>query len=177
MPFIPKPILAAASVALLATAAAAQDQPAGEFAPDGAVMARLKTADGTDVGTVTLREMRSGVHVEVDLTDLPAGPHGIHIHQTGACEPDFDAAGEHLAPDGGEHGFAQTEDPHPGDLPNLIVAPDGTAQAEFMNWRLTFEQLLDDDGSAIIVHAREDTYMDPDSAGERLACGVVEQLS
>jgi superoxide dismutase, Cu-Zn family len=172
-----KSLLAAAALSLVASAAGAQDQPAGDLAPDGAVMARMKNVDGTDIGTVTLRSMRSGVHVEVDLADLPAGPHGIHIHETGACTPDFEAAGEHLAPDGGEHGFAKTEDAHPGDLPNLVVAEDGTAQAEFMNWRLSFEQLLDDDSSAIIVHAREDTYMDPDSAGERLACGVVEQLS
>ena len=64
--------------------------------------------------------MRAGVLVEVDLTDLPPGPHGIHVHQTGACTPDFEAAGEHLAPDGHEHGFAQTEAPHAGDLPNLV---------------------------------------------------------
>jgi Cu-Zn family superoxide dismutase len=175
MPLDAKPLLAAAT--LLATAALAQDQPAAEQSPDGAVMARMQTADGDDIGIVSLREMRAGVLVEVELTDLPAGPHGIHIHQTGACTPDFEAAGEHLAPDGGEHGFAQVESPHAGDLPNLVVAEDGTAQAEFMNWRLSFEDLLDDDGAAVIVHAREDTYMDPTSAGEPLACGVVEQVS
>jgi Cu-Zn family superoxide dismutase len=176
MPPTAKPVVAVA-LTLLATVAIAQDQPAGERPPDGAVMARMKTADGADIGTVTLREMRAGVLVEVELTDLPPGPHGIHIHQTGACAPDFEAAGEHLAPKGGEHGFAQTESPHSGDLPNLVVAADGTANAEFMNWRLSFDDLLDDDSSAVIVHAREDTYMDPDSAGERFACGVVEQLS
>ena len=95
MPIHANPLLAAAAM-LLATAAGAQDQPA----PDGAVMARMQTADGTDIGTVTLRSMRSGVLVETDLTDLPPGPHGIHIHQTGACTPDFEAAGEHLAPTG-----------------------------------------------------------------------------
>jgi Cu-Zn family superoxide dismutase len=176
MPFDAKPLIAAAA-ALLASAALAQDPPAAEQSPDGAVMARMKTADGADIGTVTLREMRAGVLVEVDLAGLPAGPHGIHIHETGACTPDFEAAGEHLAPDGGEHGFAQTETPHAGDLPNLVVFEEGTGRAEFMNWRVSFEDLLDDDGSAVIVHAREDTYMDPASAGERLACGVVEQVS
>jgi Cu-Zn family superoxide dismutase len=173
------PRLAAAGVALgLALTAAAQEpaDPAAE-SNDGTVMARLSTADGTDVGSVTLRGMRAGVHVEVDLTGLPPGPHGIHVHETGACTPDFDAAGDHLAPDGHEHGFAQTEAPHPGDLPNLIAADDGTARAEFLNWRLTLDQLLDADGSAIIVHEAEDTYMDPTSAGGRLACGVVEQAS
>jgi Cu-Zn family superoxide dismutase len=38
-------------------------------------------------------------------------------------------------------------------------------------------QLLDGDSSAIVVHEQADSYMDPASAGGRLACGVVEQLS
>lgn len=156
----------------LSAASSAQDRP-----PDGSVMARLATADGTDVGSVTLRETRAGVLVQVDLTGLPPGPKAIHVHETGACTPDFDAAGGHLAPDGHGHGFAATAAPHAGDLPNLIVAADGTVRAEFLNWRRSFDDLLDDDSSAIVVHEHADTYMDPASAGGRLACGVVEQLS
>ncbi len=143
----------------------------------GTIMARLATADGTDIGSVTFRSMRAGINVIVDLTGLPPGPHAIHIHETGACSPDFSAAGGHLAPNGHGHGFAQTEDPHPGDLPNLYAADDGTARAEFLDWRLTVDQLLDSDGSAVIVHDAADTYMDPASAGGRFACGVVKQQS
>jgi len=169
-PIIP---LAASALSLsLAATAFAQDQP-----PDGAVMARMATTDGADIGTVTLRETRAGVLVEVDLAGLPPGKRAIHIHETGACTPDFAAAGEHLAPDGHEHGFIATEQPHAGDLPNLIVAADGTARAEFVNWRLSFEELLDDDSSAVVVHEQEDSYADPTSAGARIACGVVEQVS
>ena len=178
MQFNPSPLLAVPLALGLAAAAGAQEAATeGATAPDGTIMARLTDVDGNDVGKATFRPMRAGVLVEVDLTDLPPGPHGFHIHETGACTPDFEAAGEHLAPDGHEHGFAQTETPHAGDLPNLVVAADGTAQAEFVNWRLTPEDLLDDDGSALIVHAGEDTYMDPTSAGDRIACGVVEQQS
>ncbi len=163
----------------LAAPALAQEPVTSGTAPsnEGTVMARLAMADGTDVGSVTFRAMRAGILVEVDLTDLPPGPHGIHIHETGACTPDFDAAGGHLAPEGHPHGFAETETPHPGDLPNLIAADDGTARAEFLDWRLTLDQVLDSDGSAVIVHDSEDSYMDPASAGGRLACGVVKQES
>lgn len=185
------PTLAAAALALaVAGPAAAQsaDAPAdattdapgtapAAASDEGTITARLATADGTDVGSVTFRDMRAGVHVEADLTDLPPGPHGFHIHETGACTPDFSAAGEHLAPEGHDHGFAATEEPHPGDLPNVWAADDGTAHVEFVNPRLTLDQLLDDDGSAVVVHAAGDTYMDPASAGERIACGVVEQRS
>jgi superoxide dismutase, Cu-Zn family len=167
--------LVAAALALGGwTAAAAQEATGAE---GGTVTARLTMADGTDVGRVTLLPMRAGVLVEAELTDLPPGPHGFHIHQTGACTPDFAAAGGHLAPEGHEHGFAQTETPHAGDLPNVFAAADGTAHVQFINWRLKMEDVLDEDGSAIVVHAAEDTYMDPTSAGDRFACGVVEQQS
>jgi Cu-Zn family superoxide dismutase len=173
--------LLAVSLSILAvTGVAAAQEPVSSgttAANSGAIMARLSLADGTDVGTATFRSMRAGVHVEVDLSNLPVGPHGIHIHETGACTPDFAAAGGHLAPDGHEHGFAQAEDPHPGDLPNIQVGDDGAARAEFLNWRLNLDDLLDDDGSAVVVHSAADTYMDPTSAGDRIACGVVEQLS
>jgi superoxide dismutase, Cu-Zn family len=146
-------------------------------AQDGTVSAALATADGSAIGEVNFQEMRAGMLVKVEVRDLPPGEHGIHVHQTGACTPDFAAAGEHLAPDGHEHGFAATDAPHSGDLPNVVVAADGTGIARFLNWRLTLEDLLDSDGSAVIVHAQADTYMDPTSAGDRLACGVVEQQS
>ena len=162
---------------LLLAAGLALGVAADATAQDGAVMAQVKAADGSSVGEVTFQEMRSGVLVKATLTDLPPGPHGFHIHETGACTPDFSAAGGHLAPDGHEHGFAATDAPHAGDLPNVVAAHDGTASAEFMNWRLSFDDLLDDDGSAILIHSQADTYMDPDSAGERLACGVIEQQS
>ena len=178
MQFNPRPLLAIPlALGLAATAVAQEAATEGTTAPDGTIMARLTDVDGNDVGKATFRSMRAGMLVVVELTDLPPGSHGFHIHQTGACTPDFEAAGEHLAPDGHEHGFAQTETPHAGDLPNLIVSEDGLAHAEFVNWRLTLEDLMDDDGSAVIVHASEDTYMDPTSAGEPLACGVVEQQS
>ena len=112
----PMYLLATGLALALTTAAAAQDSAAGSTtSPDGAVMARLVTADGTDAGKVTFQSMRAGMLVQVDLSGLPVGPHAIHIHEIGACEPDFSAAGEHLAPDGHEHGFAQTEAPHAGD--------------------------------------------------------------
>ena len=143
----------------------------------GTVMARMTTADGVDAGRVRFQAMRAGVLVEANLHDLPPGPHAFHIHETGACTPDFEAAGGHLAPNGHGHGFAQTETPHAGDLPNIWVNQDGTVHVEFIDWRVTMDQILDADGSAMIVHAATDSYMDPASAGERIACGVVEQES
>jgi Cu-Zn family superoxide dismutase len=149
---------------------------AAAAAQDGMVTADLSTADGTAAGEVSFEPMPAGVLVQVELTGLPPGEHGIHIHQTGACTPDFEAAGDHLAPDGAEHGFGAVEDPHSGDLPNVVVSDDGSASAAFLDWRLSMEDLLDEDGSAVIVHAAADDYLDSESAGDRIACGVVDRM-
>lgn len=139
-----------------------------------AATAEVLTADGAAAGTVTLQALAAGVLVSADLSGLPPGEHGIHIHESGACTPDFTAAGGHLATGGGEHGFAATEDPHEGDLPNIVVSEDGNAAARFLNWRVTMAEILDEDGSSIMIHAGPDNYSDMSSSGDRIACGVVE---
>jgi Cu-Zn family superoxide dismutase len=161
-------MLAAGLAAGLAAAAPAQD---------GAVMATLKDVDGEAVGTARFQPMRSGVLVVVEIENVSPGEHGIHIHQTAECTGDFSSAGEHLAPDGHEHGFSAVEAPHAGDLPNVVVNADGTASAHFLNWRLKMEDLMDADGSALILHETRDSYMDPDSAGKPMACGTIDQVS
>lgn len=168
-----------AAGAALAAGGGAFAADADDVAPaaDGTVSASVTLADGTAAGDVVFQQMRAGVLVIANLTGLPPGEHGFHIHEVGACTPDFSAAGEHLAPDGHEHGFAATETPHAGDLTNIVVAADGEAGARILNPRVTLADILDEDGSAIIVHAAADTYMDPASAGERIACGVIEQRS
>jgi superoxide dismutase, Cu-Zn family len=173
MPNIRFPRTALALVAAFATPplAMAQDQLDAS--------ATLSDAEGALVGSVGFRQFPSGVMIEVNLTDLPPGVLAIHLHETGACSPDFSAAGDHFAPEGHGHGFAATETPHPGDLPNLVVGEEGVGAAHFLNQRTALTEgehpLLDDDGAAVIVHAGTDNYgPNADVAGERIACGVIE---
>jgi Cu-Zn family superoxide dismutase len=56
-----------------------------------------------------------------ELTGLPAGPHGFHIHTVGACEPPFQSAGGHFNPDDRQHGIENPKGKHAGDLPNIHV--------------------------------------------------------
>jgi Cu-Zn family superoxide dismutase len=62
-------------------------------------------------------------------------------------------------------------------MPNLHVPESGTLQIEVLNSTvaLTETSLLDDDGSAIVIHAAADDYKsDPaGNAGDRIACGVI----
>lgn len=144
--------------------------------------AQVMTADGQSAGTVTFTQVANGVVVNANLQNLPEGAHGFHIHETGACEPDFQAAGGHYNPAGSEHGFDSPEGPHVGDLPNIHVSADGTAMVDHFTSQLTLAAeddnqapytLADADGSAIMVHAQADDYQAATSAGDRIACGVI----
>ncbi len=154
--------------------AAPQEAKAGETAK-----AALKDAKGQPVGDVTLEQTPHGVLIKGTLSNLPAGTHAIHIHETGKCEgPEFKTAGGHFNPGKKTHGMMSPGGKHEGDLPNITTTPDGKAQFEFFaNEGLTVQSLMDADGSAIVVHAQADDYKtDPaGNAGGRIACGVVSK--
>lgn len=172
------------TVKVLALAAAAAAAGGIASAQDrDRLVAEVMTADGQSAGSVAFQQVEHGVLVIADLQNLPEGPHGFHIHETGACQPDFQAAGKHYAPAGKQHGYDNPDGYHAGDLANIDVEPDGTARAElFVPWLTLGEatnadaapfSLGDQDGSAIMVHASADDYVSADSAGERIACGVI----
>lgn len=172
-------------VRLLAIAAATATAAAGSAIAQESdrLAAEVMTETGESAGTVTFRQVEHGIVITAELQNLPEGPHGFHIHETGACQPDFQAAGGHYAPQGNEHGYAVAEGYHAGDLPNIYVDADGTARADFFASWLTLGDgeggesgrftLNDQDGSAIMVHENFDDYVSADSAGARIACGVI----
>ncbi|MBJ6759464.1 superoxide dismutase family protein [Myxococcaceae bacterium JPH2] len=139
--------------------------------------ASLKDAQGKDVGEVTLEQTPHGVLVKGSLKNLPEGEHAIHIHEVGKCDaPDFKTAGGHFNPEKKAHGILSPNGKHEGDLPNLHVGADGKVSFDFFaNQGLTVASLFDADGSAFVVHAKQDDYhTDPaGDAGGRIACGVV----
>ena len=170
-------IITAAALCLAAPAFAQQEISA---------TAEMAGADGADAGTVTFTQTKSGVlHIVVEMTNLAPGSHGLHIHEKGACDAagGFESAGGHYA--GGKgHGINSENGPHPGDLPNVHVGENGVLKAEFFTTQLSLGEgganpLLDADGSAVILHAEPDDHAsDPAGhAGNRIACGVVEQPS
>ena len=146
-----------------------------------AATATLKNVERSEVGSVTLTELPSGVLLEVNLSGLPAGVHGFHIHQTGACAPDFGAAGGHFAGGDKQHGLKVEGGPHAGDMPNIHVPESGMLSIEVFNTAISFHDgdgaLFDDDGSAIVIHDGADDYESQPSgdAGSRIACGVISE--
>lgn len=145
--------------------------------PESSIEITLNDPSGEQVATAQLREQAEGVMIVLRATRLPGGQNGFHFHQIGRCEgPVFESAGDHFNPTRRQHGFDNPRGPHLGDLPNLMVQPDGTATQSLLARNVTLAPgPRSVRGRALVVHAgRDDHRTDPSgNSGERIACGVV----
>lgn len=91
----------------------------------------------------------------------------------------FSSAGGHFNPDSRRHGLSSPDGPHAGDMPNVEIRSNGTAETTIRSDRLTSTDgprtVFDADGSALVIHAlADDQVTDPSgNSGARIACGVV----
>lgn len=143
-------------------------------------------ASGQAIGWVRLVEDGTDrIHVNVHVSGLTPGLHGIHIHAIGACTPTFAAAGGHYNPLGRQHGLDNPNGAHAGDLPNLIVNADGVGHLDATTTGVTISAgpttVIDTTplavGSAFIIHANQDdqvTDATNGNSGARVACAVIE---
>jgi len=147
---------------------------------DNAAVAELTNTSGQSVGTARFTQAGNVVRILVEAKGLPPGPHGVHVHAVGKCDPpDFNSAGPHFNPTNKQHGALNPQGSHAGDLPNLTVGPDGTGRMETTTEQLSLgsgpSSVWDADGSALVVHANADDFKtDPTgNSGARVACGVL----
>ena len=147
----------------------------------GAVQsAVLRTADGRNVGSVSMREENGAAILTIGAQGMPEGEYGMHVHAVGRCEgPKLESAGAHWNPDEKQHGKNNPQGPHAGDLDNLRIGSAGSGGATVTLAGVALSSgmapLLDADGAALMIHAKPDDYRtDPSgNSGARIACGVV----
>lgn len=183
----------------------AAHEPGGSGASDNLV-ARLATPEGGRAATATFEFSKTGgkefVTITVQTTStgiLTPGFHGLHIHGVGKCEadsvaPSGGAPGNFLSAGGHFQAPGHNEHPQSGDLTSLQVRSDGSALLVTTTDAFTKAELLDGDGTSLIIHADDDNFANipaerytqvngtpgPDQttlttgdAGKRVACGVI----
>ena len=165
---------AGASAAGATTSAA----PAPAAAPGGGVTVSMISASGAELGTLTLTDAGVGIAVNGTLRGLPPGDHGIHLHMVGQCTPPFESAGGHWNPTSKQHGTQNAQGPHAGDMMNITVGADSSANVNVTSASGPLRGaggLVDGDGAAVVIHAAADDYKtDPSgNSGARIACGAV----
>jgi Cu-Zn family superoxide dismutase len=177
----PMPWVLTGLLAALTLATACSHGGTGGPNPKPFASGTFRNAAGERVGLATLTDSSGTVRLGLSASQLSPGPHGLHFHAQGTCTPpDFASAGPHFNPDGRKHGRLNPEGPHLGDLPNLIVGSDGSADTSFTVAHDLAEpgarSLRQPGGTALVIHANaDDERTDPSgNSGDRVACAVIE---
>lgn len=168
--------------ALLPFGAMASASSAAAAEVKAAMYLSTPTGPGAPVGFVTARDTAKGLELTPNLSGLPEGAHGFHVHQKADCGPGRKdgrpvaglAAGGHLDPaNTGRHEGPEGAG-HLGDLPVLVVNDLGEAKNPLYAPRL---KTTDIRGFALMIHAGGDNYSDKPrplgGGGAWIACGII----
>jgi len=131
----------------------------------------------TAVGSVHLNQLSDGtVDVEADLTGVPPGVHGFHVHENADCSNNGQAAGGHFNPMNMPHAAPDAASHHAGDFGNVTADEKGEVHARFNTHSITVAPGTSSAvNHTIILHANPDdlTTQPSGNAGARIACGIV----
>nr|AXY54994.1 extracellular copper/zinc superoxide dismutase [Microdera punctipennis] len=122
------------------------------------------------------------VLVKGNLTDLPAGKHGLHIYQSGDLRQGCEKLGAHFNPYLLQHGGPSDPLRHVGDLGNIEAGEDGSVEFNIVDPLLSLgggpRSVV---GRAIVVTSNPDDLgrggtadsLTTGDSGKPLACGVI----
>lgn len=165
------------AAALLAAALSLSLSPAVALAAD---TYEILGKDGKKIGDLSLTAAPAGTLIGIVAAPgaLTPGKHGLHFHETADCSDvgQYKKSGAHAGHAEGKHGLLNPNGPEPGDLPNLVVSADGSASVELFTGLIKLDQLKDENGSALIIHAKPDDHTSQPigGAGDRIACAAIK---
>ncbi|AGF74536.1 Cu/Zn superoxide dismutase [Bartonella australis AUST/NH1] len=133
------------------------------------------------IGVIEIQENPAGLIFTPNLSSLPEGLHGFHVHENPSCDTKDGvigaAAGGHYDPKNtNKHLGPYNINGHLGDLPALYVDMRGQATMSVLAPRI--KKISEIKDRSLMVHIGGDNYADvpsPLGGGDaRLACGVVK---
>lgn len=146
-----------------------------------AVATLESTSGSTAKGVVHFQSAgEDGVEVVADLTGVPVGVHGFHVHEKGDCGNNAANAGGHFNPGGMVHGAPDAVSHHAGDFGNVTADDKGEVHARFTTHSITINTgTTGVVGHAIVLHGNPDDLISQPAgnAGPRIACGVTTLMS
>lgn len=161
----------------------AEEQPGpadGVFPSMARMSGQIIGASGIVIGSLNILDGPNGLMIEATINPggLTPGWHGLHLHQVGDCSDfgQFKLSGGHVGKIEGGHGLLNPAGPEAGDVPNIWAAADGSAGYEAFTTLITSADLLDEDGTALIIHENRDDHLTQPigGAGARVACAVIK---
>ena len=144
-------------------------------------------------GTIEFTEVDDKIRIDLNLTGLPPGKHGFHIHEAGDLTDECQSACSHFNPTNKTHGGPKDKIRHVGDLGNITANKDGVVKKRLTDSVISLKGKNNILGRCVVIHAgiddlgrgglnKKDEIIDEDvheeslktgNAGKRIACGVI----
>lgn len=142
------------------------------------IVSKIEPRSGSSAeGTITLTASPEGVRVQVRVSHVTPGAHGLHFHETGDCSAqDAASAKGHYNPTKQPHALPATSHRHLGDMGNITVGKNGEGTLDITIKGATLvpnapNTLL---GTAVILHEKNDDGSQPSgNSGARIGCAVI----
>ncbi|WP_455475404.1 superoxide dismutase [Cu-Zn] SodC [Bartonella sp. B17] len=139
-----------------------------------------KDNEKSPIGIIKIEESAYGLIFTPNLSTLPEGLHGFHVHKNPSCDTKEDviggAAGKHYDPQNtNKHLGPYNVNGHLGDLPALYVDENGQATMSVLAPRI--KKISEIQDHSLMIHVEGDNHSDKPlpfgGGGARLACGVI----
>ncbi|NQZ80545.1 MAG: superoxide dismutase family protein [Colwellia sp.] len=139
---------------------------------------------GDEIGTIRLIDSTEGLRVEAEISGLPAGFNGMHIHEKPSCDAGFKgetriagmAAGGHyghsehsttVSTNGSSIDHSSMLMKAKGDLPPLKTDKGGRSMTTVIGKKLVLSELR---GRSLMIHSGQDLN---GVSGEKIACAII----
>ncbi|KAJ9180172.1 hypothetical protein P3X46_008449 [Hevea brasiliensis] len=115
------------------------------------------------------------------VSGLKPGLHGFHVHTFGDTTNGCLSTGLHFNPASKDHGGPEDENRHAGDLGNVNVGDDGTANFTIVDKHIPLSGPHSIAGRSVVFHEGRDDLGKgghelskiTGNAGDRIACGII----